>query len=35
MSALEIVVLIILGIGFFGLIVYASRWAHAIDEESE
>ena len=35
MSALELVVLVVLGIGFFGLIVYASRWAHTIDEESE
>lgn len=35
MSILEIVVLVILGIGFFGLIVYVSRWAHHIDEEHD
>ncbi len=35
MSKFEIIVLVILGIGFFGLIVYVSRWANHIDEEHD
>lgn len=31
-STLEIVVLVVVGAGFFALILYASWWAHNMDE---